>query len=89
MARSLEPTNSENFAFWPARERRSWTLVLFFGLMLLSVSRTVGPVTMVALAKEFEWDKDVQVNKYINELDFPCHLCDLSSQCTLLRRQLK
>ena len=70
MARSLEPTNSENVAFWPARERRSWTLVLFFGLMLLSVSRTVGPVTMVALAKEFEWDKDVQV-KYITKFGRP------------------
>ena len=62
MARNLVSVEkSENVEFWTSKERRSWTLTLFFGLMLSFMTRTVGPVTMVALAKEFEWDKDVQV----------------------------
>ena len=63
MAQNLEPTKSV-VPFWTAKERRSWTLALFFGLMLSFMSRTVGPVTMVALAKEFEWNKDVQVEQF-------------------------
>jgi hypothetical protein len=61
MARNLEPGKAENVESWSSGERRSWTLALFFGLMLSFMSRTVGPVTMVALSKEFGWDKDVQV----------------------------
>ena len=61
MARNLEfDIKAENAEFWTSRERRLWTLALFFGLMLLSMGRTVGPVTMVALAKEFDWNKDIQ-----------------------------
>ncbi|CAB3993200.1 Solute carrier family 17 member 9 [Paramuricea clavata] len=60
MARNLEPGKAENVESWSYGERRSWTLALFFGLMLSFMSRTVGPVTMVALSKEFGWDKDVQ-----------------------------
>ncbi len=61
MARNLESDKVENVESWTSKERRSWTLALFFGLMLSFMSRTIGPVTMVALAKEFNWDKDVQV----------------------------
>ena len=63
MARIAEPEKSANMngEFWSSRERKCWTIALFFGLMLLFMSRTVGPVTMVALAKEFNWNKEVQV----------------------------
>ena len=62
MARNLEfDIKAENAEFWTSRERRLWTLALFFGLMLAFMGRTVGPVTMVALAKEFDWNKDTQV----------------------------
>ena len=46
---------------WSSEERRSWTITLFFGLLLVFMSRTVGPVTLVALAREFGWDKTNQV----------------------------
>jgi hypothetical protein len=62
MARNSEFDQAENGEFWTSRERRLWTLALFFGLMLTFMARTVGPVTMVALAKEFDWNKDVQVS---------------------------
>ncbi|XP_028408608.1 solute carrier family 17 member 9-like [Dendronephthya gigantea] len=55
-----EKTANVNGEFWSSRERKYWTIALFFGLMLLFMSRTVGPVTMVALAKEFQWNKEVQ-----------------------------
>lgn len=46
---------------WNASERRAWTFTLFVGLLLSFMTRTAGPVTMVALAQEFEWDKEIQV----------------------------
>lgn len=57
LARGLEAREG----IWPPRERRAWTFTLFVGLLLVFMSKTAGPVTMVTLAKEFEWGKERQV----------------------------
>lgn len=61
MARVLEEQKESELNIWPASERRAWTLTLFIGLLLMFMSRTAGPVTMVTLAKEFKWSKERQV----------------------------
>lgn len=65
MASNTGQKISETDKYWSARERRAWTWILFFGMTLLFMCRTVGPVTMSTLGKEFGWNKEIQVYLFI------------------------
>ena len=51
---------SKNFmtvGYWNVHERKTWTGVLFLGLLVLSANRMSLPVTIVEIAEELNWDK--------------------------------
>ncbi|KAL5022120.1 hypothetical protein ScPMuIL_001275 [Solemya velum] len=43
--------------YWEKKEKKQWAVGLFAGCAVLYSCRTVMPVCIVAMAKEFDWDK--------------------------------
>lgn len=53
----IESSRSADRTHWTSNERKQWAAALFFGSMVVYSCRTVVPLCLAVMAKEFEWNK--------------------------------
>lgn len=50
---------------WNDRGRKKWTILLFFGCLLVYATRTSVSICAVPMGKELGWDKQLSVSRII------------------------
>ena len=53
--------NDFNPAHWNDKGRKQWTILLFFGCLLVYATRTSISICAVPMGKELGWDKQLSV----------------------------
>ena len=56
-----------NLAHWNDKGRKKWTVLLFFGCLLVYATRTSVSICAVHMGKELGWDKELSVSHDIYE----------------------
>lgn len=67
-------TTDTHQIYWSKPQRKIWVASLFFGSVILYVTRVAGPVTVVAMGQDLGWDKTVAVSMKFVKLIINCSL---------------
>ena len=58
-------TDNGELDHWNDKGRKKWTILLFFGCLLVYATRTSVSICAVPMGKELGWDKQLSVSDFI------------------------